>query len=105
MTIITPQYKLIFTYDILPGKQDEYSQFILRRFIPGIQTLNLYVMGVYHTVFGDYPARQAEFVSESWEAMQDAISSDTFKELESNLLAYTTNYKRKIVRYRRGFQF
>lgn len=102
--IITPRYKLIFTYDIQPGRQAEYSQFVLGTFIPGIQELNLYIMGVYHTIHGDYPARQAEFVSESWETMVQAVQSERFEELESALKSYTMNYRRKIVKYRRGFQ-
>lgn len=104
ITSITPLYKLIMTYDIRLGKQSEYSQFILGQFIPGIQELNLYVMGVYHTVYGNYPIRQAEFAAESWEIMVNAIQADRFKELESRLLAFAINYNRKVVKFRKGFQ-
>ncbi len=104
ITPITPRYKLIMTYDIQVGKQSEYSQFILGQFIPGIQALNLYVMGVYHTVYGNYPARQAEFAAESWEIMVNAIQAERFQELEGHLLTFALNYNRKIVKFRKGFQ-
>jgi hypothetical protein len=104
MTTIIPKFKVILTYDIQPGKQSEYSQFVLGKFIPGVQALNLYIMGVYHTIHGDYPARQAEFVTDSWDAMVDALNSDEFGALEGVLKGFTLNYHRKVVRYRKGFQ-
>jgi hypothetical protein len=101
---IIPQYKMILTYDIQAGRQSEYSQFILGTFLPGIQALDLYVMGVYHTVIGDYPDRHAEFVSESWDVMVKAIESSDFQRLENTLKSYTLNYRRKVVKYRNSFQ-
>lgn len=105
MTTITPRYKLILTYDVLSTKQGIYSQFILGDFIPGLQALDIYLTSVYQTVVGDYPSRQAEFVSESLQIMQQGLKSDRFIELENTLKSYTTNYNRKVVQYRSGFQF
>lgn len=104
MATIIPEYKIIFTYDIHDNKQAEYTQFVMGTLIPGFQTLNLYLLGVYHTVHGNYPARQAEFVTASWAAMETAITDPRFAELEEALMDYTYNYRRKIVKYRRGFQ-
>jgi hypothetical protein len=104
MAMIIPQYKLILTYNIEPSRQQEYMQFVLGTFVPAIQEMGLYLLGVYHTVVGDYPDRQAEYVSESWEIMDKAINSDRFVQLEEALKSYTTDYSRKIVKYRKGFQ-
>jgi hypothetical protein len=104
MAMIIPQYKLILTYDIQASRQQEYMQFVLGTFVPGIQEMGLYLLGVYHTVVGDYPDRQAEYVSESWEIMERAINSERFSRLEEALKSYTTNYSRKVVKYRKGFQ-
>ena len=105
MATIIPKYKLIITYDVQAGKQAEYSHFVLGEFIPGLQALDMYITGVYQTVLGEYPARQAEFVTESMEIMVRALKSERFEELETKLQGYTYNYKRKVVRYRPGFQF
>jgi hypothetical protein len=104
MPIIIPRYKLIMTYDIQSGKQAEYSQFVLGKLIPGIQELQLYILGVYHTVYGTYPARQTEFVAETWDIMVKAVQSERFEELETALSDYALNYNRKIVKFRKGFQ-
>lgn len=105
MATIIPKFKLIITYDVQPGKQAEYSHFVLGEFIPGLQALDMYITGVYQTVLGDYPARQAEFVTESKELMLKALANERFEELEEKLKGFTYNYKRKVVHYRPGFQF
>jgi hypothetical protein len=102
--MVVPEYKMILTYDILASRQSEYSQFIIGTFIPHVQALHLYVLGVYHTVYGQYPVRQAEFGSDDWDTMVQAVNHSRFLELEGILKTYTYNYKRKIVRYRPGFQ-
>jgi len=104
MTSIIPKYKLILTYDIQVGRQAEYSQFVLGQFVPGVQEIGLYISSVYHTLHGDYPERQAEFVTDSLENMVTVLNSERFKTLETALKGYTLNYQRKIVKYRRGFQ-
>lgn len=105
MAMIIPKYKLIMTYDVKPGKQAEYSHFVLGEFIPGLQAMDIYITGVYQTVVGDYPARQAEFVAESRDIMERSLMSDNFTKLEDTLKSYISNYTRKVVRYRPGFQF
>ncbi|MFP4321391.1 MAG: hypothetical protein ACLFTK_02960 [Anaerolineales bacterium] len=105
MTLIIPQYKVIFTYDIKRGVQAEYRQFVLGTFVPGLQSLNLHIMRVYQTLHGDYPSRQAEFVAENRENMLNALQSEQFETLEAELIDYIYNYNRKVVKFRPGFQF
>ncbi len=105
MTLIIPQYKMILTYDIKRGMQAEYRQFVLGTFVPGLQALNLHIMRVYQTLYGEYPSRQVEFVSESRENLLTALESEAFEMLEGQLDEYTYNYTRKIVKFRNGFQF
>ncbi|MBZ0308336.1 MAG: hypothetical protein K8I82_19885 [Anaerolineae bacterium] len=105
MTVIRPEYKLILTYDIRAEYQAQYNQFMLGEFIPGLQTLGLYITGVYHTLHGDYPARLAEFVTEGKDIMQKSLESEQFTSLEDRLKKYTQNYTRKVVKFRNGFQF
>ena len=105
MTTIIPKYKLIMTYDVNEHKQAAYSHFVLGDFIPGLQALDIYITEVYQTVHGEYPSRQAEFVTESLSIMEQGLRSRSFEELESTLKSYTTNYSRKVVPYRTGFQF
>lgn len=105
MAIIRPEYKLIITYDIRVEYQAQYTQFMLGEFIPGLQSLGLYITGVYHTLHGDYPARLTEFVAEGKDTMRKSIESEHFITLEDRLKEYTLNYTRKVVKFRNGFQF
>jgi hypothetical protein len=105
MAIIIPEYKVIFTYDIRQDVQSQYMQFMLSEFIPGLQSLGLYVTGVYHTVYGNYPDRLTEFVSERKEGIMQLMEHESFQVLEDQLKQYTQNYTRKLVPFSNRFQF
>jgi hypothetical protein len=105
MAIVTPRYKLILTYDIHSDLQAEYMRFVLDQFVPSLQNLGLYVVGVYHTVYGNYPERQAEYACESLDTLRQTLNGERFQALEKKLQRYVTNYERKVVAFRRGFQF
>jgi hypothetical protein len=100
-----PRYKLILMYDIVAGENDKYFQFVVREFVPAVQDLGLYLWRVYHTAYGERPLRQVEFLAESLETVQTALSSPRWQSLEGRLEQYITNYTRKLVSFRDGFQF
>lgn len=102
---IIPRYKLLMTYDIRPDMYDEYYQFIMGEFIPELQNMGLYMLGAWHIVYGEYPMRHVEFVSESLETVREIFQSDRWEVLENRLKTYTLRYGRKLVRFRNGFQF
>ncbi len=103
--IITPRYNLMLTYDIAPEQEEAFYRFALSEFVPAMQGMGLYLMRAWHTLYGDYPTRQSEYVAEDLETIREALSSDAFQDLESRLLHYVTNYHRKIVRFNNRFQF
>ncbi|NDJ85503.1 MAG: hypothetical protein GYB66_06425 [Chloroflexi bacterium] len=104
MIRIHPKYKILISYDILPESQEVYYRFVTTEFVPGLRDLKLYMIDVHQTMWGDYPLRLAEFVAESLEIVREAFASDKFRELEEKFLQYTTNYSRKVIPYRGGFQ-
>jgi hypothetical protein len=53
---------------------------------------------------GNHRMRQVEYVAEDLETVQRVVNSDTWQDLETKLLRYTTNYSRKVVEFRLGFQ-
>jgi hypothetical protein len=99
-----PRFKLMLFYDLATGDIEEYYQFVMTEMVPAIQDMGLYIFGVYHTLWGDYPHRQAEFVAEDLATIHHVLDSEAWHELESRLQQYTTSYSRKIVRFRSGFQ-
>ena len=62
---ITPGYKLLLTYDIRPDQVEKYYHYVLKEFVPELETMGLYLFRVWHIAWGNYPVRQLEFVAES----------------------------------------
>jgi hypothetical protein len=102
---ITPRYKLMLFYDPPPGDKEEYYNFVMNEMIPAVQEHGLYMFRVFYTLWGDYPERQAEFIAEDLATIQAVLESDLWQTLEAKLLHFTSNYHRKVVKFKPGFQF
>ena len=94
--LIVPRYNLIFTYDLLPNQEEEYYKFALSEFVPGMQALGLYLVRAWHTLYGQYPLRQSEFVAENMDIVREALTSEDFADLEDQLRHFVTNYNRHV---------
>ena len=103
--MIAPQVKLLIAYELLPGVGEEYYQFLVGEFVPRAQQMGLYMHEAWHTAYGDYPSRLAEFVAEDLATLQMILDSEEWQQLEEALRAYTASFSTKVVRYKKGFQF
>lgn len=101
---ITPRYKLMLFYDLKPGDHDAYYHFVMNNFVPVAQGMGLHIAQVYHTLWGDCPLRQAEFVAEDLSTIQAVLASERWQSLENELIQHANNYRRKIVPFKPGFQ-
>ncbi|HEX3051118.1 MAG TPA: hypothetical protein VHP83_10725 [Aggregatilineaceae bacterium] len=101
---LTPRYKLMLLYDLIPGDSEEYYQFIMSELTPALQQQGLHLFQVFHTVWGSCPVRQAEFVAEDLNTVEQFLRTETWLQLEAKLRQHSTNYSRKVVRFRPGFQ-
>jgi len=95
---------MLLTYNIQPQAQEAYMQFMINVFMPMAQSLGLDNAGVWHTAYGDYPARLLVFVAEE-SVMQNVLKDERWQNIEARLKEYTTDYTRRIVPYVPGFQF
>jgi hypothetical protein len=102
---IVPRFKLLISYDINQPTHDAYYQFVFNELVPAMQSINLYMMQVYHTAYGSYPVRQLVFVAENLDIINEALESKTWKEVKEKFDEYTTNFSHKIVQFRDAFQF
>jgi hypothetical protein len=96
--------KLLMTWDILPGREQEYFEFVVRDFIPGIQRMGLEPSDAWFTMYGNQPQILASVQSSSVTAMQSVLGSSEWEELTRQLLDYVEDFKYKIVPARSGFQ-
>jgi len=101
---IIPRYKLMLFYDLRPEEKELYYQFVMTEMVPAVQNMGLYFFRVYHTLWGECPLRQAEFVAEDLATIHTVLESELWRTLESRLMEHAINYRRKIVRFRPGFQ-
>ncbi len=96
--------KLIMTWDIRQGREQEYFEFVIREFLPGIQRLGLEPSDAWFTMYGDHPQILVGAVSNELEEATQAIESEQWEELTQRLMDYVENFEMKVVQARRGFQ-
>ncbi len=96
--------KLIMTWDIRQGREQEYFEFVIREFLPGIQRLGLEPSDAWFTMYGDHPQIMIGALSNDLEEANQALESDQWDELIQKLMEYVENYQLKVVQARRGFQ-
>ncbi len=104
MTSVQP-VKLIMVWDIRPGFEQEYFEFIVQEFIPALQQLGLEPEEAWFTVYGDYPQILATARGPSLEEVSKILNSPQWRELEQQLKRYITNYRYRLVPYKPSFQF
>lgn len=97
--------KLLMYWDILPGREQEYFEFVVREFIPGMQRLGLEPTDAWFTMYGeDKPQILAGVQISSMQALERIMQSQDWKNLIDQLMEYVDHFKYKIVPARKGFQ-
>jgi len=96
--------KLLMTWDIQPGREQDYFEFVVRDFVPGMQKLGMQPTDAWYTWYGDQPQIMAAVVMPSLDAMEKVLNSEDWDELTAKLLDYVEEFEYKIVPARGGFQ-
>ena len=97
--------KMLISYDVVPELQQAYYEFALGEMIPTAQSMGLMLSEAWHTAYGNYPVRLNGFVAKDRATLDGILNSAEWKQLEDKLKRFVTEYKRKIIPYREGFQF
>lgn len=97
--------KLILSWDIIPGREQEYFEFVVREFIPGVQRLGFNLTDAWATVFGGQPQILVGAISDTREQMTEILDAPEWLDLQLKLAAMIENYHQKIVTAKDGFQF
>jgi hypothetical protein len=96
--------KLIMTWDIIPGKEQEYFEFVVREFVPGMQGLGIQPTEAWYTTYGERPQIQTGGVVKDLPTMQEVLETNEWVLLRDQLLEYVTNFEWKVVQATGGFQ-
>ena len=96
--------KLIMTWDINPENEQDYFEFVIREFIPGVQRLGCELSDAWATVYGDQPQIMVSAVVSSLNRARQMINCREWTDLNLKLLEYVHNYTQKIIPAKTGFQ-
>ncbi|MEA3350162.1 MAG: hypothetical protein U9Q82_06050 [Chloroflexota bacterium] len=96
--------KQLMTWNIIRGREQEYFEFVVRKFIPEIQQLGLEPIGAWVTAYGDRPQILIAAQTGSLSELDLIMTSNEWDELISQLLNYVGDLEFKTVRSRPGFQ-
>jgi len=89
--------KLLMQWDIKVGREQDFSQFVIREFAPRLIQLGVQPSDVLYTMYGKGPQMLAIGVVESREKVGDILQSSDWRKLHANLMTYVTNYRHKVV--------
>jgi len=82
---------------IISDRREEYGKFIIKEFIPGINSLGVHVVAGWSVLVGSYSEMFLESMSNDLEIIEKALKDPKFNELQDDLLNYVKAYKTKIL--------
>ena len=97
--------KILMTWDIASERDQEYFEFIIGEFIPGVQRLGLQPAEAWATVYGSYPQIQVGLLAPDAMQARQILGSTEWSALHDRLSGYVKNFSYKVVPDRKGFQF
>jgi hypothetical protein len=95
----------MMTWDIAPEHEQDYFEFVIGEFIPGVQRLGFQPVEAWATIYGDYPQIQVGILAEDLPGVQQILRSEGWIQMQDKLLALVKNFSYKVVPARNGFQF
>ena len=98
--------KILMKWDIKPGLDQEYFEFVMREWVPNTTKLGLTPIEAWYSVYthSDIPKIMAGAIADSEQSMRDIITSDDWADLQEKLMEYVENYSHKIVRVTGDYQ-
>jgi hypothetical protein len=96
--------KLLMTWDMVPGREQEYFEFLVREFVPGVQKLGIQPTEAWYTTYGDSPQMLTGFVADDLKLMRQALETEEWAKLSERLFEFVTNFNAKVVQGTGGFQ-
>jgi hypothetical protein len=97
--------KVLMTWDISPEHEQDYFEFVIGEWIPGIQRMGLETIEAWATIYGNYPQIQVAMLAPDLPDAQRVLNSTDWANLRSKLFNYVRNYSFKVVESKSGFQF
>lgn len=98
--------KLLMCWDIKSGLDQDYFEFMVREWLPGINSLGIQTTWAWYTIYSlnDAPQIMAEAIADDLPTMRRVLKSADWSGLHERLLEYVNDYEHKVVHVTGGFQ-
>jgi len=96
--------KLLMSWDIRPGKEQEYMEFVVQEFGPRLLRIGIQPTEAWYTVFGSGPQILAGGVTKDRDTLDQILDGEEWQSLHKKLMEYVINYHSKIVSHTGNFQ-
>jgi hypothetical protein len=96
--------KIILRWDIQPGVESEYFEFMVSEFIPSLKRLGINDPGVWYTAYGDTEQILVSGITETEEHMRFVLRSKDWARLNDRLEELVNNYSQRVMPATGGFQ-
>lgn len=98
-------FQMILTWDIRPGREQEYSEFINNRFAPSLVEIGLPPSDVFYTAYGKAPQIMVILEVPNRTTLKRALGSERWAEMKEDLLNLIDNYNERVIKAGMGSYF
>lgn len=96
--------KLLMTWDIQAGREEDYFEFHIRKFVPSLEKLGVALSEAWLTVYGDQPRLLAEAVMPNLDSAKKLLDSNAWEDLGNQMDELVENFDYKVISAKGGFQ-
>jgi hypothetical protein len=100
----TVAVKLLMSWDIRPGQEKAYFNFVVQEFAPALLKLGLESTEAWYTVYGEVPQILTSGETHNLSEMERILRGEEWHKLKARLLNYVTNFREKVVPASNRFQ-
>ena len=91
------KFNQYWTISSIAQKREEYGKYVLKEYIPGMNSLGLHVVACWSVLVGAGGEIVFESVGNDLDLIESALKEQRFKELNENLFNYIRDYSTKIL--------
>ena len=92
------------SWDILPGREEDYFEFHIQKFVPALEGLGVALSEAWLTIYGERPRLLAEAVIPNLSSAKRVLDSPAWDNLGFEMQEMVENFDYKVVNARSGFQ-
>lgn len=93
-------YKVLISYDMQPGKEQECQEYLINKLAPGLARMGFRIADVWYTIWGSSPQILSGGMLEDLDQVQRIFLSDSWDQLARGMRALTDNFQVRVVKSR-----